>query len=183
MDESQFLERREQVRFALKAPASVRVPGRARVAARLLDLSRTGCRLVLGAQWPEGTGMWLQIAHLAPRFAQIMWAHERFAGVQFSVPLADVDFTDLLATFGSLTERDSAELRALSMECSRLSQGDTAGNTHMAQLAEACSAQAHRFDQDRHEQLQAILAARTQELLARLSVRSADLPGDNHATG
>lgn len=170
MDE-QHLERRDQIRFALKAPASARVPGQARIAARLLDLSLTGCRLVLGSPWPEGTGLWLQIAHLQPRFSQVMWAHERFAGVRFSVPLEASEFADLVSSFGALTERDTSELRALSIECTRLAQVDGVRNPQLVQLAQACSAQAIRFDQDREERQQAVVAARTQELLDRLSVR------------
>jgi len=169
--EEDYLERREQTRFALKAPASARVPGQARIAARLLDVSRTGCRLVLGSHWPEGTGLWLQIAHLQPRFSQVMWAHDRFAGVRFSIPLEESDLTDLLTNFGAMTERDTSELRALSSECTRLALADGVGNAQLVQLAQACSAQAILFDKDRHERQQAVVAARTQELLDRLSVR------------
>jgi hypothetical protein len=92
--------------------------------------------------------------------------------VRFSVPLEETEFADLLANYGAMTERDTSELRALSIECTRLAQAEGVRNPQLVQLAQACSAQAIRFDQDRHEQHQAIIAARTQELLDRLSVRS-----------
>lgn len=166
------MERREDLRFALKAPASARIPGQARIAARLLDLSHGGCRLVLASHWPEGTGLWLQIAHLPPRFAQIMWSHDRYAGLRFTVPLEEADFAALLASYGVLTERDTTELRTLSAECARLAQGEGGHNAQMVQLAQECSAQATRFDQDLHDARQLVIAARTQELLDRLSVRA-----------
>ncbi len=171
MDENPQLERRDEARFALKAPALVRQPRGRPWSAKLLDVSTQGCRLMLPEPWPAETPFWLTIAHLPPRFSHVVWSQERFAGVRFAVPIEAADFQALIDTYGALTERDTAELKRLSQRCAELARDARDVTGHLASLASACGVEASAFDAALHAERLAATEARTRQLLERLSTR------------
>ncbi|WP_431470802.1 PilZ domain-containing protein [Sphingosinithalassobacter sp. LHW66-3] len=165
MSEHLPIERRHDARFALKAAVSMRLPGEPRTPGRLLDISRTGCRLMTHRPLATGTGFWLMVGNLEPRFCHIVWAHERFAGARFAVELEAPALKRLTEEFSPLSERDAAELQALSAKCSQLARSATGGSAadHLATLADDCEAEAIAFAAARQRE-------RVEELLKRLSV-------------
>jgi len=168
-------DRRDRARFALKLAVSFRLPGQRRMPARLVDISSSGGRIVVNCALPAGRSLWLTIGGLEPQYCHIVWAHDRFAGLRFAVPLAEEVVERLIADHRTLTERDTAELRALSLRCSELARGAGASEgAALHALARDCDATIADFDEAvRHRRL-AEIEARTEAILRRLSI--ADKP-------
>jgi hypothetical protein len=168
-------ERREGgARFAMKLPATARLPGQPRIPARLLDISRTGCRLLAPVHWPRGTAFWLTISGLPQaQFCSVMWSHDRFAGIRFAIAIEEAQFDALLALHGRVSETEAKELKALSDQCAQLARGIKTGDEaiYLSSLARDCDAEAVAFEQMLHAERMEAIDARTRRLLSRLSVR------------
>lgn len=166
-----YADRRDGARFAMKLPASVRIPGQPRIPTRLLDISRTGCRLLTPGNWARGTSFWLTISGLAQaQFCHVMWSHEKFAGVRFAVPLEATLFETLLAEHGQLSEGEANELKALSAQCAKLARGiKTEEAQHLSTLAQDCDAGASAVEQGIQHARTEQREARMRQLLSRLS--------------
>ncbi|MDB5705983.1 MAG: PilZ protein [Sphingomonas bacterium] len=170
-------DRRDRVRFALKLAVSVRLPGQRRSPARLVDLSAGGCRILAPMRLAAGMSLWLKMAGLDPLYCHVVWAHDRFAGVRFAVPLADDEVERLIADHRDVTERDTAELRLLSQRCAELARGAGASEgAALDALARDCEATVAEFDEGANRKRAAEIEARTQAILGRLSV--ADRPAE-----
>lgn len=168
------VERRDGARFALKLPATARFPGKPRLPVRVLDISREGCRLLTSTAWAPGTAFWLTISGVRePRFCNVMWSHERFAGIRFGTALPEPLFLALIADHAQLTERDTIELKALSQQCSALARRMGKQAAPLAELAADCQAEASAFDAAAERERLASVAARTESILNRLSINRA----------
>ena len=83
---SQAMERRRTPRFLSAAPASVCWPRKRPINAKLIDVSRSGCRIAAAPLIPGQTVM-LTLEPVRTILAEVRWYRKREAGLRFVAPL------------------------------------------------------------------------------------------------
>jgi len=83
---SQAMERRRTPRFLSAAPASVCWPRKRPINAKLIDVSRSGCRIAAAPLIPGQTVM-LTLEPVGTILAEVRWYRKREAGLRFVAPL------------------------------------------------------------------------------------------------
>ena len=135
-------ERRRSARAALHLEASVREPGRSRVAALLIDISVHGCRIEVTPGVSPDSWLLLTIAGLETQYCRVVWSCHEFAGVEFATPLAEPVLDRLLQDHGQLSETAIGELRAIATRTQRLSALEDGERRTLTDLSRKCAVDA-----------------------------------------
>ena len=122
MHSKQSPERRRARRYGLRLSAVVRERGRGRIPIRVIDISTNGCRIELSCGLLVGTSVWLSIAGLETLDTRIVWCHEGFAGLEFTVPITEAVLDNLLQQQESPSEEDIKTMRDIARRVRALSR-------------------------------------------------------------
>jgi hypothetical protein len=136
------LERRRAPRTALRLDASVREPGRSRVAARLIDLSVRGCRIEVTPGVSADNWLLLAIDGLETQYCRVVWACHEFAGVEFATPLAETVLDRLLQDQSALSESTIRELRSVATRAHNLSIQEADDRRTLSEISRQCAVEA-----------------------------------------
>jgi hypothetical protein len=135
-------ERRRAPRSALRLDASVREPGRSRVAARLLDISIHGCRIEVTPGVSSDSWLLLTIAGLETQYCRVVWSCHEFAGVEFATPLAEAVLDRLLQDQKALPESTIGELRSIATRAHNLSMQEADERRALSEISRQCAVEA-----------------------------------------
>jgi hypothetical protein len=135
-------ERRRAPRTALRLDASVREPGRSRVAARLIDLSVRGCRIEVTPGVSADSWLLLAIDGLETQYCRVVWACHEFAGVEFATPLAETVLDRLLQDQTALSESTIRELRSVATRAHTLSIQEADDRRTLSEISRQCAVEA-----------------------------------------
>lgn len=136
-------ERRRAPRTALRLAATIRQPGRGRIAARILDISTHGCRIEATTSAAAGTWVLLSVAGLETQYCRIAWHCQEFSGLEFATPLAEPVLERLLQDQHCLSENVIRDLREIARRAHSLSANrKEPGAEALAQLSRQCSVDA-----------------------------------------
>jgi hypothetical protein len=135
-------ERRRAPRTALRLDASVREPGRSRVAARLIDLSVRGCRIEVTPGVSADSWLLLAIDGLETQYCRVVWACHEFAGVEFATPLAETVLDRLLQDQTALSESTIRELRSVATRAHNLSMQEADDRRTLSEISRQCAVEA-----------------------------------------
>jgi hypothetical protein len=135
-------ERRRATRTALRLDASVREPGRSRVAARLIDISVHGCRIEVTPGVSADNWLLLTITGLETQYCRVVWSCHEFAGVEFATPLADAVLDRLLQNQKALPEAAIGELRSMATRAHNLSMQETGDRRTLSEISRQCAVEA-----------------------------------------
>lgn len=87
LERDQPRERRWVIRYLYQLPAVFRAHGRNRISARILDLSKNGCRIELDRALAAGERVSIRLSGLESRSALVVWSKQGEAGLEFEQPL------------------------------------------------------------------------------------------------
>lgn len=133
-------ERRRASRTALRLSASVRKPGRGRVAARVIDISTHGCRIEATGGAAADSWVLLSIAGLETQYCRVAWGCQEFAGLEFATPLAEAVLESLLQGRHRSSETTVSELRDIANRTHRLAARHGDGETQsLSELSRRCA--------------------------------------------
>lgn len=135
-------ERRRAQRNALHLDASVREPGRSRVAARLIDISVHGCRIEVTPGVSPESWLLLTIAGLETQYCRVVWSCHEFAGVEFATPLAEPVLDRLLQDQKELPDAAIGELRSIATRAHRLSMQESDDRRTLSEISDQCAVEA-----------------------------------------
>jgi PilZ domain len=135
-------DRRRAQRSALRLDASVREPGRSRVAARLIDISIHGCRIEVTPGVSSDSWLLLTIAGLETQYCRVVWCCHEFAGVEFATPLAQAVLDQLLQDQTELPEAKIGELRSIATRAHNLSMQETDDRRALSEISRQCAVEA-----------------------------------------
>ena len=135
-------ERRRAPRTALRLDASVREPGRSRVAARLIDISVRGCRIEVTPGVSADSWLLLTIAGLETQYCRVVWCCHEFAGVEFATPLAEAVLDRLLHDQKALPEAAIGELRSIATRAHNLSMREADDRRTLSEISRQCAVEA-----------------------------------------
>jgi hypothetical protein len=135
-------ERRRSARAALHLEASVREPGRSRVAALLIDISVHGCRIEVTPGVSPDSWLLLTIAGLETQYCRVVWSCHEFAGVEFATPLAEPVLDRLLQNQKELSDGAIGELRSIANRAHRLSMQETDDRRTLSEISDQCAVEA-----------------------------------------
>ena len=127
-------ERRRVERSALRLDASIREPGRGRVAVRVIDISTHGCRIEATSGPNPESWVLLSIAGLETQYCRVVWNCQEFAGLEFETPLAEPVLDRLLSDQSQLSEKAISDMRSIATRTHRLATIQT--DEHTPVLAE-----------------------------------------------
>jgi hypothetical protein len=113
-------ERRRADRTALRLDATMREPGRGRLAVRLIDISTHGCRIeATGGGYPD-SWLLLSIAGLETQYCRVVWNCHEFAGLEFESPLSEAVLEKLLQSQKQVSDATISEMRNIASRTHRL---------------------------------------------------------------
>ena len=135
-------ERRRAPRTGLRLDASVREPGRSRVAARLIDLSIHGCRIEVTPGVSADSWLLLTIDGLETQYCRVVWSCHEFAGVEFATPLAEPVLEQLLSQQKELSESIIRELRSVANRAHNLSMQEADDRRALSEISRQCAVDA-----------------------------------------
>lgn len=136
-------ERRRANRAALRLSATMREPGRGRVAVRLIDISTHGCRIEATSGANADSWVLLSIAGLETQYCRIVWHCQEFAGLEFATPLAEAVLDRLLEDQKNLSEKVISELRDIANRTHRLATKHPHADTQtLSELSKKCAVEA-----------------------------------------
>jgi len=135
-------ERRRAERTALRLDASIREPGRSRVAARLIDVSVHGCRIEVTPGVTADSWLLLTIAGLETQYCRVVWSCHEFAGVEFATPLAEPVLDRLLQDQKVLPEAAIGELRSMARRAHNLSTQEADERRTLSEISRQCAVEA-----------------------------------------
>lgn len=135
-------ERRRSPRAALHLDASVREPGRSRVAARLIDISVNGCRIEVTPGVSADSWLLLTIAGLETQYCRVVWTCHEFAGVEFATPLTEPVLDRLLQDQKQLSEATIGELRSIATRAHHLSMQESDDRRTLSEISDQCAVEA-----------------------------------------
>ena len=140
MHSEQSPERRRARRYGLRLSAVVRERGRGRIPIRVIDISTNGCRIELSCGLLVGTSVWLSIAGLETLDTRIVWCHEGFAGLEFTMPINEAVLDTLLQQQENPSEEDIKTMRDIARRVHRTSAHATRGKASegVAELYRDC---------------------------------------------
>ncbi len=127
-------DRRRVERSALCLDASIREPGRGRVAVRVIDISTHGCRIEATSGPNPDSWVLLSIGGLETQYCRVVWNCQEFAGLEFETPLAEPVLEKLLSDQKQLSEKTISEMRSIATRTHRLATIQT--DEHTPVLAE-----------------------------------------------
>jgi PilZ domain-containing protein len=122
-------ERRRVERSALRLDASIREPGRGRVAVRVIDISTHGCRIEATSGPNPDSWVLLSIAGLETQYCRVVWNCQEFAGLEFETPLSEPVLERLLSDQTQLSEKTISEMRSIATRTHRLATIQTDEHT------------------------------------------------------
>ena len=122
-------ERRRVERSALRLDASIREPGRGRVAVRVIDISTPGCRIEATSGPNPDSWVLLSIAGLETQYCRVVWNCQEFAGLEFETPLSEPVLERLLSDQTQLSEKTISEMRSIATRTHRLATIQTDEHT------------------------------------------------------
>lgn len=93
-------DRRARPRFVLGLACTIRARGGANRAARLIDISESGCRVEVVSRLHAGEMIWLTAGPLRGLVGTIAWASADFAGVVFGGSLHESVVDELVRLAG-----------------------------------------------------------------------------------
>jgi hypothetical protein len=126
----------------MRLNATIREPGRSKMAARVIDISTHGCRLEALPGASADSYILLSIAGLDTQYCRVVWSCHEFAGVEFAAPLAEAVVDRLLADQGQLTENAIGELRSIATRAHRLSTQEAGDRRILVELSRNCAVDA-----------------------------------------
>jgi hypothetical protein len=135
-------ERRRVPRTALRLNASIREPGRSRMAARVIDISTRGCRIETTSVASADTWLMLSIAGLETQYCRVAWRCHEFAGIEFATPLAEAVLERLLSDQQQLSEVAISDLRSIATRAHNLSVQETGDRQTLTELSRKCAVDA-----------------------------------------
>ena len=135
-------ERRRAPRSAMRLNATIREPGRSKMAARVIDISTHGCRLEALPGASTDSYILLSIAGLDTQYCRVVWSCHEFAGVEFAAPLAEAVLDRLLEDQGQLTENAIGDLRSIATRAHRLSTQEAGDRRILSELSRNCAVDA-----------------------------------------
>ena len=122
-------ERRRVERSALRLDASIREPGRGRVAVRVIDISTHGCRIEATSGPNPDSWVLLSIAGLETQYCRVVRNCQEFAGLEFETPLSEPVLERLLSDQTQLSEKTISEMRSIATRTHRLATIQTDEHT------------------------------------------------------
>jgi len=140
-EESQA-DRRRAPRSALRLSATIREPGRSRVAVRVIDISTHGCRIEATAGPSAHSWVLLSIAGLETQYCRVIWQRHEFAGLEFASPLAEPVLDSLLQGSQQLSEAAITELRDIASRTHQLATKQPHDNEALQELSRKCAVEA-----------------------------------------
>ena len=99
-------DNRRSARTAVDMPGRISTEGSWRSVCRIADLSCHGARLSTFSALARGTVLWINLAGLPARKAEVIWADEYNAACQFYQPLDQHAVTSLVGRYGFKLEPD-----------------------------------------------------------------------------
>jgi hypothetical protein len=134
------IERRAHSRIAVQLSASLRGRGQTGAPVRVVDLSIDGCRVEANGALVPGSWVWLNLPGLESLYAQIIWWHDCYGGLEFDPPLHPTVLNRLADPAPVLSEVELAQLRSVAVRCHLLaSRGlDETARSELSRLAARC---------------------------------------------
>ncbi len=99
-------DQRDETRLPITIEAKCREHGSFRTEVYLIDLSAKGCKVETSLRIRSGQRIWLTLADIAPREAQVRWSGRGTMGCQFDEPLSDTVVARLAGAAGSQGHAD-----------------------------------------------------------------------------
>ncbi len=99
-------DQRDETRLPVTMEAKCREYGSFRTEVYLIDLSARGCKVETSLRIRSGQRVWLTLAGLESREAQVRWSGRGSMGCQFDEPLPETILTQLARTTGRASNAD-----------------------------------------------------------------------------
>lgn len=136
-------ERRRANRAALRLNATMREPGRGRMAVRVIDISTHGCRIEATTGASADSWVLLSITGLKTQYCRVVWHCQEFSGLEFATPLSEAVLETLLQDQKRLSETTISELRDIARRTHQLATRQKDADTQvLAELSRKCAVEA-----------------------------------------
>ena len=135
-------DRRRVARTALRLNATIREPGRSRMAARVIDISTHGCRIEATSGASADSWLMLSIAGLETQYCRVVWRCHEFAGIEFAAPIAEPVLERLLSAQQQLSEVAIGDLRSIANRAHNLSVKEGDDRQTLTELSRTCAVEA-----------------------------------------
>lgn len=99
-------DQRDETRLPVTMEAKCREYGSFRTEVYLIDLSAKGCKVETSLRIRSGQRVWLTLAGLETREAQVRWSGRGSMGCQFDEPLPEAILAQLASTTGDTSHVD-----------------------------------------------------------------------------